>query len=212
MEITWLGHSCFKLKSKNGTVITDPFDDSIGYQKGKLSANIVTVSHDHPGHNFTSGIEGNPKLITGPGEYEIGGIFIYGVSTFHDNTKGEERGKNTIYLIEIDDVKVCHLGDLGHIPTATQLDEISDIDVLLIPIGGNSTINAATAIELVNIMTPNIVIPMHYKTEAIARDLDSPDKFLTEMGAKEVVPVPRLNITRSTMPIDMQTVVMDYKQ
>ncbi len=212
MEITWLGHSCFKLKSKNGTVITDPFDDSIGYQRGKLSANIVTVSHNHPGHNFTSCIEGEPKLITGPGEYEIGGIFIYGVSTFHDNKKGEERGKNTTYLIEIDDIKICHLGDLGHIPTAAQLDDISDIDVLLIPIGGNSTINAAIAIELVNIVTPRIVIPMHYKTDVSTKNLDLPDQFLKEMGIKEVTPVPKLNITKSTMPIDMQTVVLDYRQ
>ena len=212
MEITWLGHSCFKLKSKNGTVITDPFDDSTGYRMGKVSANIVTVSHNHPGHNFASGIEGEPKVITGPGEYEIGGIFVYGVRTFHDNRKGEERGKNTAYLIEIDDIKVCHLGDLGHVPTAAQLDEISDVDVLLIPVGGNSTIDATTAIEVVNIMTPTFVIPMHYKTDVSTKTLNLPDQFLKEMGVKEIIPVPRLNVTKSTMPIDMQTAVLDYKQ
>ncbi|MFO8101954.1 MAG: MBL fold metallo-hydrolase [Dehalococcoidia bacterium] len=212
MEITWLGHSCFKLKSRNGTVINDPFDESIGYKIGKVSADIVTVSHDHPGHNCVSAIDGNPKVIAGPGEYEIAGIFIYGVRTYHDDKKGEERGKNTSYLIEIDDIKICHLGDLGHIPTAAQLDEISDIDVLLIPVGGNSTIDASVAIEVVNIMTPTFVIPMHYKTDAIARDLEPPDKFLKEMGAKDIIPEPRLNITKSTMPIDMQTVVLDYKQ
>ena len=212
MEITWLGHSCFKLKSKNGTVITDPFDDSTGYRMGKVTANIVTVSHDHPGHNFASGVDGEPKVITGPGEYEIGGIFVYGVRTFHDSKKGEERGKNTSYLIEIDDVKICHLGDLGHVPTTTQLDEISDIDVLLIPVGGNSTIDASVAMEVVNIMTPTFVIPMHYKTDSEARELELPDKFLKEIGVKEIIPVPRLNVTKSTMPIDMQTVVMDYRQ
>ncbi len=212
MEITWLGHSCFKLKSKNGTVITDPFDDSTGYQLGKVSANIVTVSHDHPGHNFASGVDGEPKVITGPGEYEIGGIFVYGVRTFHDSKKGEERGKNTSYLIEIDDVKICHLGDLGHVPTTTQLDEISDIDVLLIPVGGNSTIDASVAMEVVNIMTPTFVIPMHYKTDSEARELELPDKFLKEIGVKEIILVPKLNVTKSAMPIDMQTVVMDYRQ
>ncbi len=212
MEITWLGHSCFKIKGKNGVVITDPFDETSGYKLGKVSANIVTVSHDHPGHNFASGIEGEPKVITGPGEYEIGGIFVYGVRTFHDTKKGEEKGKNTSYLIEIDDIKICHLGDLGHLPTAAQLDEISDADVLLIPVGGESTLDATTAISVVNLMSPTFVIPMHYKTEASAGNLDSPDQFFKEIGVKEVTPVPKLVINKSTMPIDMQTVVMDYKQ
>jgi L-ascorbate metabolism protein UlaG (beta-lactamase superfamily) len=211
MEITWLGHSCFKLKGKNGTVITDPFGSASGYQLGKVTASIVTVSHDHPGHNFASGVDGEPKVITGPGEYEIAGIFIYGIRTFHDSKKGEERGKNMAYLIEIDDIKVCHLGDLGHVPSAAQLDEISDADVLLIPVGGGSSLDAATAIEVVNIMSPTFVIPMHYKTDVSTGELEPPDKFLQEMGMKEITPVPKLVINKSTMPLDMQTVVLDYK-
>ena len=212
MEITWLGHSCFKIKGKNGTVITDPYDSTIGYKLGKVGANIVTISHDHPGHNFASGIEGEPKVITGPGEYEIAGIFIYGVRTFHDTKKGAERGKNTCYLVEIDDIKVCHLGDLGHVPTAAQIDEISDADVLLVPIGGESTLDATTAVEVGNLMSPTVVIPMHYKTEASAVTLDAPDQFFKEIGVKEAIPAPKLVLNKSTMPIDMQTVVLDYRQ
>lgn len=212
MELTWLGHSCFKMKSKSGILISDPFGDSYGYQLGKNSANIVTVSHDHPGHNNSSAIDGEFKLITGPGEYEIAGIFVYGVRTFHDEKKGEQRGKNTCFLIEIDSVKICHLGDLGHIPTATQMDDINDADVLLVPIGGQNTIDAALAIEVVNLISPSYVIPMHYKTRATTRELETPDGFLKEMGIKEYEPAPKLTITKSTLPMDMQTIVMDYQQ
>ncbi|PIU54830.1 MAG: lactamase, partial [Chloroflexi bacterium CG07_land_8_20_14_0_80_51_10] len=112
MEITWLGHSCFRLRGKGATVVTDPFDKTSGYHLGKITADIVTVSHDHPQHSFVSGIGGEPKVLRAPGEYEIAGVFIYGIKTFHDSNKGQTRGKNTAYLMEIDDIKVCHLGDL----------------------------------------------------------------------------------------------------
>ncbi len=211
MDITWLGHSCFKLKSKNGTVITDPFDSSSGYQLGKVTANIVTVSHDHPNHCCIDGIGGAPKIISGPGEYEVAGIFVYGVRTFHDTEKGQQNGKNTCYLIEIDDIKVCHLGDLGHVPTAAQVDEISDADVLMIPVGGATTIDAVTAVEIVNLLSPKFVIPMHYKTDAYKAELDSLDKFLKEIGAKDVSPVPKLSVSKAMLPLEMDIVVMDYK-
>jgi L-ascorbate metabolism protein UlaG (beta-lactamase superfamily) len=212
MEITWLGHSCFKLKSKSGTLIADPFGEGYGYQLGRIEANIVTISHDHPGHNNSDSIKGDFKLIAGPGEFEIAGIFVYGVRTFHDDKKGEERGKNTSFLIEMDGIKVCHLGDLGHIPTATQLDDINDADVLLVPVGGKSTIETAQVIEVVNLISPSYVIPMHYKTQASTRDLETAEAFLKEIGIKEYEPVPKLSVTKSTLPLDMQTIVMDYKQ
>ena len=179
---------------------------------GKVSANIVTITHDHPGHNYREGVDGEFKTSTSPGEYEIAGVFIYGVRTYHDDKKGEERGKNTSFLIEIDDVKICHLGDLGHIPTAAQIDEISDADVLLVPVGARSTVDAATAVQVVNLISPTYVIPMHFKTEATTRDLEPVDTFLKEMGIKEFTPVPKLMVNRATMPIDMQTVVLDYRQ
>ncbi len=211
MEITWLGHSCFKIKGKSGTIITDPFDSTSGYKLGKTTADIVTLSHDHPGHNYAAGIGGNPKVITGPGEYDIAGIFVYGVRTFHDIEKGKQRGNNTSYLIEIDDVKVCHLGDLGHVPSAAQVDEISDADVLLIPVGGESTLDATTAVEVVNLISPDIVIPMHYQTEASRPELDTLEKFLKEIGTKDVTPVPKLSVNKTLLPLEMDVVVMDYK-
>lgn len=211
MDITWLGHSCFRIKGKNGTVITDPFDSTSGYHLGKVTANIVTVSHDHPNHCSVESIGGNPKTITGPGEYEIAGIFVYGVGTFHDTEKGQQNGKNTCYLIEIDDIKVCHLGDLGHVPTAAQVDEISDADVLMVPVGGGTTIDAVTAVEIVNLLSPKFVIPMHYKTEVCNAELDAVDKFLKEIGAKDISPIPKLSVSKAMLPLEMDIVVMDYK-
>ncbi len=212
MEITWLGHSCFKLRGKQASILTDPFDNTIGYNLGKITADIVTVSHDHPQHSFASGVGGDPKVLRGPGEYEIAGIFIYGTTTFHDSNKGQTRGKNTVYLMEIDDIKVCHLGDLGHALSAAQIEEISDTDVLLIPVGGVSTIDAAGAVEMINVVQPKIVIPMHYKTAVTKLELDTLDKFLKEMGIKEASPLPKLTVNKSVLPLETQVVVLDYKQ
>lgn len=211
MDITWLGHSCFRIKGKNGTVITDPYDPALGYQPGKLTADIVTVSHTHPGHSFVNGIGGQPKVIKGPGEYEIAGIFIYGTRTFHDAEKGKLRGKNTCYLIEIDEIRVCHLGDLGHVPSASQVDEISDAEVLLIPVGGKSTTDASTAVEIVHMIGPSLVIPMHYKVDGVQIDLEPVDRFLAEMGIKEVSPIPKLSLNRNTMPPETQVVILDHR-
>ncbi len=210
MEITWLGHSCFKIKGKNGTIITDPFDDSTGYKLGKVTADIITVSHDHPRHSAVDAVGGEPKIITSPGEYEIAGIFVYGTRTYRDTDNGKSKGKNTTYLIEIDRIKVCHLGDLGHVLTAKQLDEVNDADVLLVPVGGVSTIDATTAVEIVGVIEPKIVIPMHYQTAEAATSLQSADQFLKEMGVKEANPVPKFSMNKTMMPIDMQVVVLDH--
>ena len=149
MDITWLGHSCFKIKGSQASVITDPFPPDLGYSLGKATANIVTVSHQHPSHSYVQGIGGEPRIIKGPGEYEISGILIIGVATFHDAEGGGKRGKNTIYLMEVDGVSVCHLGDLGHVLTSEQVEEIGNVDVLLLPVGGVSTIDAALAADAI---------------------------------------------------------------
>ena len=143
MEISWLGHSCFRLKGKQATVITDPYSPDMGYSLGKPTANVVTASHQHPGHSYTEGVSGNPKAVTGPGEYEISGVLIIGISTFHDEDRAKTRGKNTIYLIEIDEISICHLGDLGHVLTNEQVEELGNVDVLLIPVGGAAPFIAA---------------------------------------------------------------------
>jgi len=209
MEINWLGHSCFRIKGAHTTVITDPYSPNSGYSLGKQTARIVTVSHQHPEHSYVSGVAGEPRQVKGPGEYEIGGVMIIGMPTFHDGEKGKTKGKNTIYLIEIDDISVCHLGDLGHVLTAEQAEELGDIDVLLVPVGGVSTINASGAAEVVRQLEPKIVVPMHYKTLLLKRELDPVDKFLSEMGVKEVTPQPKLTVTKANLPITTQVVLLN---
>jgi L-ascorbate metabolism protein UlaG (beta-lactamase superfamily) len=210
MDITWLGHSCFKLKGSHATVITDPYSPEIGYSLGKTKADIVTLSHQHPGHCYAQGIGGEPRIVERPGEYEIGGVLIIGIATFHDKEKGAKRGKNTVYLLEIDEISICHLGDLGHVLTGEQVEEIDDVDVLLLPVGGVDTINAATAAEVVRQIEPKIVIPMHYKTPSLQMELDPVDKFLKEIGAKQVEPLAKLSVAKSTLPPTTQVVLLDY--
>jgi L-ascorbate metabolism protein UlaG (beta-lactamase superfamily) len=211
MEITWLGHSCFKLKGKQATVITDPFSPATGYTLGKVTADIVTVSHPHPGHSYVQGVADEPRVLKSPGEYESAGVLTVGVHTYHDNEKGAQRGKNTAFVIDVDDVMICHLGDLGHVLTAEQVAEIDGVDVLLIPVGGVSTIDAVQAAQIVRQLEPKIVIPMHYKTEAEKKDLETADRFLKEMGVKEAIAQPKLLVNKSSMPLTMQVVMLSYK-
>ena len=209
MEISWLGHSCFRLKGKQATVITDPYSPDLGYSLGKLTAQIVTVSHKHPGHSFVEGIGGKPKPVTGPGEYEISNVLIIGIAASHDKEGGKLRGKNTIYLIEIDDISICHLGDLGHALTDEQVEELGKVDVLLVPVGGVSTINATTAAEVVRQLEPSIIVPMHYKTQALNRELEPVETFLKEMGAHDITPQAKLSLTKNNLPLVAQVVLLE---
>jgi len=210
MDITWLGHSCFRIKGSHATVITDPYSPDLGYSLGKPTARIVTVSHQHPGHGYVQGIGGQPKLVQGPGEYEISGVLISGIATFHDGERGKKRGKNTVYHMEIDEISVCHLGDLGHVLTGEQVEEIDDVDVLLLPVGGVSTIDAPMAAEIVRQLEPKAVIPMHYKTPALSWELEPVERFLKEIGAKEVNSQPKLSLTKSNLPTSTQVILLDY--
>jgi L-ascorbate metabolism protein UlaG (beta-lactamase superfamily) len=208
MEITWYGHSCFRLRGREGTVITDPFGKDSGYDWIRPRADVVTVSHEHENHNQGQRVSGEPKIVHGPGEYEISNIFITGIGSYHDNKKGAERGKNTIYLIEFDDLKVCHLGDLGHIPTEAQAEALADLDVLMVPVGGVTALNAGQAAEVVSQLEPRIVIPMHYQTKAFTGKLDALDKFFKEMGLKAVDEQETLKLTKNSVPEEMQVVVL----
>lgn len=212
MEITWYGQSCFRLRDRLATVITDPYDKGIGYTLPRVRADIVTVSHDHPDHNYVKGIKGQPKIIVGPGEYEVRGVFITGIPTFHDRKKGASRGRNTVFLFDFDGLTVCHLGDLGHVPTQSQVEALSDIDVLLIPVGSVSTINAAQAAEVISLLEPRLVIPMHYKTKVLEVKLDSVSKFLKEMGLSKLAAQESLKVTKSSLPDETQVMLLDYKQ
>lgn len=211
MEITWLGHSCFRFKGKEATLITDPYDGSIGYSLGKPKADIVTSSHPHPGHGFTAGVGGGPRIVHGPGEYEIASVFITGIGTFHDAERGKRRGKNTIYLIDMDEVTLCHLGDLGHALSPEQVEELGGVEVLMVPVGGLSTIDAASAAEMVRLLQPRIVIPMHFKTNVVQFKLDPVANFLKEMGLKKATAQPKLSITKASLPDETQVVVLDYR-
>jgi len=210
MEISWLGHSCFRIRGSHATIITDPYPPSLGYSLGKPTARIVTVSHQHPGHSYVQGIGGGPRLVTSPGEYEISGVLIIGIATFHDGEKGRKRGKNTVYLIQVDEIAVCHLGDLGHALTAEQVEELDDVDVLLLPVGGVSTIDATMAAEVVRQLEPKVVVPMHYKTEALSWELEPVERFLKEIGGEQVVSQPKLSFTRSSLPASTQVFLLDY--
>jgi len=135
---------------------------------------------------------------------------VIGVATFHDAEKGRKRGRNTVYLMEVDEVSVCHLGDLGHVLTAEQVEEIDNVDVLLLPVGGVSTINAPMAAEVVRRLEPKVVVPMHYKTQAISRELESVERFLKEIGVKQIDPQPKLSFTKSSLPASTQALLLDY--
>src|SRR3990172_7707652 len=203
MEITWLGHSCFRLRGRDAAVVMDPCGKETGYNISRPAADIVTVSHDHPAHNNVGGVAGSPRVVQGPGEFEIAGVLIMGIPTYHDSEKGEKLGKNTAYVLELDDVRVCHLGDIGHVPTPEQVEELSGVDILLTPVGGGSTINAAAAVETISLLEPKLVIPMHYKTPALKDGgLEPLDRFIKEMGAKNAYEErqPKLSVTKSTLP------------
>jgi L-ascorbate metabolism protein UlaG (beta-lactamase superfamily) len=210
MEITWLGHSCFLIRGKEKTIITDPCHPDLGYRLGEPEADIVTLSHFHPGHSYIEGVANEPKQIKSPGEYEIGGIFITGVATFHDDKKGELKGKNTIYVIEMDGITLCHLGDLGHPLGPHLVEELGDVDILFLPAGEVSTIPVDTAVEIIRQLEPPIVIPMHYKTEAFTGNLSLVDKFLDKMRIRELEAKPKLSITSSSLPATTQTIVLNY--
>jgi L-ascorbate metabolism protein UlaG (beta-lactamase superfamily) len=210
MEISWLGYSCFKLKGKNTTLITDPYPPDLGYNIGKPAARIVTVSHLHPGHSFVQAVGDEPKILSKPGEYEIGGVLIIGIPTYHDPENGTVRGRNTVYVIEIDDLNICHLGDLGQPLTSAQVEEIGNVDILLVPAGNVSTVDASTAAAIVRSIEPKIVVPMHYKTPELKKELEPVDKFFKEMGISQITPQPKLTVTKSTLPLVLQVVQLSY--
>jgi len=212
MEIVWLGHSCFRIRGKEATIVTDPFDKTLGYPMRKPNASIVTVSHNHPQHSFVDGVAGSPRVVRRPGEYDISNVFINGIATFHDKEKGAQRGKNTVFFMEIDEVKVCHLGDLGHVPTSEQVEQMSGTDILMVPVGGVSTLDAAAAAETIGLLEPKLVIPMHYKTEVVKMELEPLEHFIKQMGLKEVVTQPKLSVTKSTLPPETKVLLLDYRR
>lgn len=213
MEITYIGHSCFKIKGKELSIVIDPYDPKIGYKLPKLECDVLITTHNHFDHNYVAGVSGFRLLIDTPGEYETKGVFINGISVFHDNNQGKDHGETSIFLIDIDGTTILHLGDLGHNLSKETLEKLPDIDVLLVPVGGKYTIDAATATEVISEIEPGYVIPMHYKTADLTgvEGLDGVDKFLDEMGAGDNVKKDdKLKISsKSDVPEDTQVVILN---
>lgn len=216
MEIRFLGHSCFQIKGRKAIAVTDPYDTSCGLKLPKVSADIVTVSHGHGDHNNVAAVSGTtrrkkPFVVVGPGEYEIAGVSIFGLPSFHDDVKGEKRGKNTIYIIEMDNLRLGHLGDLGELLSAQQLEEMNGLDLLFIPVGGVYTINAHQAVGVVAKIQPKIVIPMHYQLPKLNLKLAPVDDFLKAIGGEGLKPVNKLVVSHDKLPEERMTVVFNAR-
>ena len=214
MEITWYGHSCFRLTERNyATVVTDPFDHkTVGYDALKLKADIVTVSHDAPGHANYDAVKGAQHVIDGAGEFEIGGVFITAVQTAGGGKKTKDKTRNTLYVFHYEGITVAHLGDLQEVPTQSEVEALGTVNVLLIPVGSGSSLNAAKAAEVVSVIEPNLVVPMHYSTDSAKIKLEPLSKFLKEMGLGKTESQPSLKATRSSLPQETKVVVLDYQQ
>lgn len=218
MEITWYGHSCFKLTERGlATVVTDPYDHrQVGYEALKLKAEIVTVSHATPGHNNVAGIKGDPHVIDGPGEFEIGGVFITGVQTNGHSKKDENNLRNTLYLFDFNGINVLHLGDLNRVPSQNEVEDLGPIDIALVPVGSGGALNAIKATEIISLLEPSIVIPMHYAIPATGvtqQKLETLEKFLKEMGLSNVESVPSLKVPNvSALPDETKVVILEYQK
>lgn len=207
-EVKWFGHGCFRLRGREATVLMDPVGRGRGYTLPKQKANIVTVSHQHPGHNALAHVQEGYFLIDGPGEFEVNDVFVTGIRTYHDNERGALHGYNTVYMLELDEVRFCHLGDLGHALTDEQAEALSDIDVLLVPVGGGRALDTVAANEVIGQIEPKIVVPMHYRTNLGDTDLQELERFTKELGLEQVEPREKLTIRKSDLPESMQVVVL----
>jgi L-ascorbate metabolism protein UlaG (beta-lactamase superfamily) len=207
MEIFWLGHGCFRLRGRDATVLTNPCPPSTGYKLNKVTADIVLVSRRTPENDYRAGVAGTPKYVQGPGEYEIAGVLIEGVHT----DPPTRQPRNTAYVFDLDDVRVCFLGDIAQVPAADEVESLAAADVLIVPVGGGGALDAEKAAETVSLLEPKLVLPMQYRTDVSSADLDPVDRFLKEMGVEGRVPEPRLNLTKSNVPADTSVVVLAYR-
>lgn len=211
MEIVWYGHSCFRITERGrATIVTDPFGENLGYEVPKLKADVVTLSHDAPGHNNVDAVRGCEHVIAGPGEYEIGGVFIIGVPTF--NKEAENPRLNVIYVLDFEGLSVAHLGDLDHVPGQSMIESLGSIDVALVPVGDGSALGSSQAAEVVSLLEPSIVVPMHFQTEALrGMELDPVDRFLKEMGINAIEAEPVLKVSAGSLPEQTQVILLDYQ-
>lgn len=216
MEIKYYGHSCFRIKGKSAAVITDPYSPDFGWKLPKIDSEIVTISHHHFDHDNFAAISGTaakpePLVVDGPGEYEIMGVFIYGFTSFHDNKGGALRGQNTIYLIKIDGINLAHLGDLGENLSDLLRGELNGVDILFLPVGGNYTIDAKQAMEVIGQVEPKIIIPMHYRLKGTKiQEIALVEEFLKETGVS-VAPIDKLTIAKEKLPAERQIILLNAR-
>lgn len=208
MELTWYGMSCFRMVERGlATVVTDPFDASVGLAPPKLRADVITVSHDAPGHNHLAAVKGERRVIQGPGEYEIGGVFITGIA-MNAPTTGNGR-PNTLYVFEFDGLTVAHLGDLAFVPSQAQIEDLGTVDIALVPVGGGSALNPPQAAEVVSLIEPKVVVPMHYKTGKETPTLGPASRFLAEMGIGQLEPIDVLKISKAGLVDETQVILLE---
>lgn len=212
MIISWYGISCFKIQGDKATVITDPYNNSFGLKVPRLAGDIVTSSHNHDDHNNVKAVkalgEKDPFIIDGPGEYEAKDTFIYGISSWHDAKGGTERGANTIYRIEMDGISLAHLGDLGHSLENGQIEKLEGIDILMIPVGGNFTIDGKEATKIISQIEPRLIIPMHYSIKGLNLKIDKLDTFCKEIGVCPPNTLPKFKVTKKDLPQEELQVVL----
>lgn len=210
MEISWYGLSCFRMVERGSvTIITDPYDHTVtGYAPLKLKGDIVTISHDAPAYNFIGAVKGDPYVIRGPGEYEIGGVFVTGVRT-NGIRRNADEAYNTLYVFKFDEISVAHLGDLRRAPSQTEVEALGQVDVALVPVGGEGGLNPAKAAEVISILEPGIVIPMHYHTPQTALKLLPLNRFLKEMGVEKAEPQPFVKVDKGSIPEETRVVVLE---
>lgn len=214
MKIKWLGHASFLLTAGDKRIITDPYepgcyDGAVGYKPIKMEADIVTISHEHADHNYFKDIKGNPEVIRESGIHEVKGIKIEGISVYHDKSQGKERGKNTIFVMELEGLRICHLGDLGHLLSEAEIKKIKPLDVLFVPTGGYYTIDAYEAEEVVEKLEPKVVIPMHFKTSVLGFPIAKVDEFTK--GKKNVKRLGcETEITKEALPKAREIWVLEH--
>ncbi len=211
MDLTWLGHACFRMRGREGVVLTDPPDPTSGHAIPKTPADLVTISHEHSGHASLRSVGGEPVVLRGPGEYEVHEVLVTGIATYHDDEQGAKRGRNTVFAIRLDELVVCHLGDLGHDLPSADLERLGDVDIALVPISGAEVnLTAAKAAEVIHQLDPRVVVPMSYDPDTKKKDTPF-ERLLHELGVKEITPVSKLSVTRSSLPSDIQVVALDSR-
>jgi L-ascorbate metabolism protein UlaG (beta-lactamase superfamily) len=207
VEITWLGHACFRLRSENQVVITDPFPESLGLRPDSRPATVVTISNPHPNHSYREGVAGEPRVLSAPGEYQYAGVSVRGIMTPLAQGAPQEQ-RNVAYSITLDGVNVCHLGDINVPITPRQVADLSPADVLLVPLGGGCTLELEEVLKVMENLAPKIVIPMHYSIPGVTVALQGVEGFLRRMGTGQVEPQPRLLVTPSNLPEDLRIVLL----